>query len=187
MVLPDSHGIPRAPRYSGICATEVGALSPTGLSPSMVSLSSRVRLEPDFVTPRAVCRPAPRRSHYPGDATPCRVEHAHRFRLFPFRSPLLRKSRLFSLPPGTEMFQFPGLAPQGLCIQPRGDRALPRPGCPIRKSPDLGLFAPPRGFSQLTTSFIAFRYQGIHHTPLVAWPKASRPYAGLIERLWHSC
>ena len=32
------------------------------------------------------------------------------FRLFPVRSPLLRKSRLFSLPEGTEMFQFPSFA-----------------------------------------------------------------------------
>ena len=34
-----------------------------------------------------------------------------RFGLFPVRSPLLGESRLISLPPGTEMFQFPGLAP----------------------------------------------------------------------------
>jgi hypothetical protein len=33
------------------------------------------------------------------------------FRLFPFRSPLLRESLLLSLPPGTEMFQFPGFPP----------------------------------------------------------------------------
>ncbi len=33
-----------------------------------------------------------------------------RFGLFPVRSPLLRESRLISFPPGTEMFQFPGLA-----------------------------------------------------------------------------
>ena len=32
-----------------------------------------------------------------------------RFRLFPVRSPLLGESRLISSPPGTEMFQFPGL------------------------------------------------------------------------------
>ena len=32
-----------------------------------------------------------------------------RFGLFPVRSPLLRESRLISSPPGTEMFQFPGL------------------------------------------------------------------------------
>ena len=36
--------------------------------------------------------------------------HCHWFGLFPFRSPLLRKSRLFSFPPGTKMFQFSGLA-----------------------------------------------------------------------------
>ena len=31
--------------------------------------------------------------------------------LVPVRSPLLRESRLISFPPGTEMFQFPGFAP----------------------------------------------------------------------------
>ena len=35
----------------------------------------------------------------------------HRFGLFPFRSPLLRKSRFLSLPEGTEMFQFPSFPP----------------------------------------------------------------------------
>ena len=34
-----------------------------------------------------------------------------RFRLFPFRSPLLGESLLFSLPRGTEMFQFPRCPP----------------------------------------------------------------------------
>ena len=89
----------------------------------MVSLSSRVRLEPSFVTLREVDRPSQYVSHYPGDATTCHVEHVHRFGLFPVRSPLLGESRLFSLPPGTEMFQFSGFALQGLCIQPRSDRA----------------------------------------------------------------
>ena len=39
------------------------------------------------------------------------------FRLFPFRSPLLRKSLLFSFPEGTEMFHFPSLSPSSLYIQ----------------------------------------------------------------------
>jgi hypothetical protein len=77
--------------------------------------------------------------------------HAPRFGLRPFRSPLLRASRLISLPPGTEMFQFPGfasvrrlipgLAPRwvppfghlGLsaCVRlPRAFRSLPRPSSP---------------------------------------------------------
>ena len=45
-------------------------------------------------------------------------------------------------------------------------------GCPIRKPPDQRLFAPPRSFSQLITSFIASMCLGILHTLLVALPKA---------------
>ena len=41
------------------------------------------------------------------------------FRLIRFRSPLLAESRLLSLPPGTEMFHFPGLTLLTLCIQMR--------------------------------------------------------------------
>ena len=44
-----------------------------------------------------------------GPTTPMQPR-PHRFGLIPFRSPLLRKSLLLSLPPGTEMFQFPGFA-----------------------------------------------------------------------------
>ena len=71
------------------------------------------------------------------------------------------------------MFQFPRFASQGLCIQPRDDRALPRPGFPIRKSRDQSSRAAPPGLSQLATSFIAGLYQGIHLAPLLAWPKNS--------------
>ena len=35
-------------------------------------------------------------------------------------------------------------------------------GFPIRTSPDHGLLASPRGFSQLATSFFAYSRQGIH-------------------------
>ena len=59
-----------------------------------------------------------------------------------FRSPLLTESRLISFPPGTEMFQFPGFAPDGLCIQPPvtvSGCPVP-PGCPIRRSPDQCVF-----------------------------------------------
>jgi hypothetical protein len=58
------------------------------------------------------------------------------FGLFPFRSPLLRESRLLSLPAGTEMFHFPAFPPPALCVQAgvMGNYALS--GFPIRKSPD---------------------------------------------------
>ncbi len=41
------------------------------------------------------------------------------------------------------------------------DRCSHRPGSPIRTSPDHSLFAAPRGFSQLTTSFFACLRLGI--------------------------
>jgi hypothetical protein len=62
--------------------------------------------------------------------------------LIRLRSPLLTESRLISFPPGTEMFQFPGFAPNGLYIQPPvTPTGYPRaPGCPIRTSSDQSLF-----------------------------------------------
>ena len=71
------------------------------------------------------------------------------------------------------MFQFPRFA----CRAYAFSSALPGftgQGFPIRRSTD-GLFPTTRGLSQVTTSFIASRCQGIHRTPLIAWPK--NPYA----------
>ena len=67
---------------------------------------------------------------------------------------------LFSFPPGTEMFQFPGFAPSMRTVT-----RSPAPGCPIRRSADQGIFAPPRGLSQLVTSFVASESLGILHVP----------------------
>ena len=79
--------------------------------------------------------------------------------LFRVRSPLLTESRLISIPPGTEMFQFPGFAswPYGF-----------RPGYPcgwVSPFRDLRIKAylpTPRSFSQAVTSFFACGRQGIH-------------------------
>ena len=46
-----------------------------------------------------------------GPSTPADALPHRRFGLLRVRSPLLAQSLLFSLPPGTEMFQFPGFAP----------------------------------------------------------------------------
>ena len=114
--------------------------SHTGLSPTMVQLSRSVPLSFAHATLW---------SRNP-------IPQAGWFRLFPFRSPLLRKSRLISTPPGTEMFHFPGYCPEALCIQtpvsrhyagwvapfgnrringcmllPDAYRSLPRPSSPI--------------------------------------------------------
>ena len=51
-----------------------------------------------------------------------RMAEATRFRLIPFRSPLLWESRLISSPTGTEMFHFPAFASKSLFIQLQDDR-----------------------------------------------------------------
>ena len=78
----------------------------------------------------------------------------------------LRNHCLFSLPAGTEMFQFPAFAP---ARQTRVTGSLP-PGFPIRTSPGLGAFAAHRRFSQLVTSF--FASESHRHPPcaLVRFP-----------------
>ena len=51
---------------------------------------------------------------------------------------------------------------------PRANRAVSGSlltGCPIRTSADQWVFAPPRGFSQLVTSFFASESPGIPHAP----------------------
>jgi hypothetical protein len=52
-------------------------------------------------------------------------------------------------------------------------RATPKGvGCPIRTSEDHRALAPPLGFSQRATSFIASRYQGIHQMPFSCCARA---------------
>ena len=123
------------------------SVSGTGLSPAPAELSS------SFPLPT-------HESHMP--ALQPRLNESSRFGLIPFRSPLLWESRLISFPSGTEMFHFPELALDTLCIQvPATEHDLRRVS-PFRNPRITECLASPRGFSQLTTSFIAFRRQGIH-------------------------
>src|SRR5205085_9378418 len=70
--------------------------SSTGLSPSLAPRSRGLQLADDWpsVDP----------------TTPRLNSMRHGLGHCPVRSPLLRASQLISLPPGTEMFQFPGFA-----------------------------------------------------------------------------
>ena len=101
------------------------------------------------------------RSRNPGEQAP-------RFGLLRVRSPLLAQSLLFSFPPGTEMFHFPGSRFSGLFYSTGNVGALPPTDCSIRISWDQCVFATPPSFSQLTTSFFALRCQGIHRAPFRA-------------------
>ena len=150
MVPPNSRKVPRVSRYSGSCRCL--SFSCTRLSLSLAGLSRTVPLTNQLTY--AVRNP--------------RV-HALWFGLFPFRSPLLWESRLISLPPGTEMFHFPGLASLGLCIQPRMMGHDSHRVSPFRNHRIVGCLAPPRCLSQLTASFIASQRQGIHLLPLISY------------------
>jgi hypothetical protein len=87
-------------------------------------------------------------------------------RLLRFRSPLLSESRLISVPPATEMFQFTGFALPTLWIQVGVTLAgRVSPFGHLRINARLPA---PRSFSQAATSFIACDRQGIHHMHLVA-------------------
>ena len=113
----------------------------------------------------------------PRPTTPGRQRHQalppDRFRLLPFRSPLLRESLLLSSPRGTQMFQFPRFPPLALCVH---TRVTPHDGCGV---PPFGhprieaRSAAPRGLSQPPTSFIGIRRQGIHRWLFIAWKNTS--------------
>ena len=86
--------------------------------------------------------------------------------LVPFRSPLLWESRLISLPPVTEMFQFSGFAPSLLWIQ--SEVTLAGRVSPFGNLRIKAYLPAPRSLSQAIASFIACNRQGIHHMHLVA-------------------
>ena len=86
-----------------------------------------------------------------------------RFGLFPFRSPLLRESRLLSLPVGTEMFHFPTFPPPALCVQAGAMGHYAHSGFPIRKSPDRSLVADSPGL--IAGSYVLHRLLVPRHPP----------------------
>ena len=167
MVLADSRRLSRIRRYSGN-PIGVQCFSCTGLLPSAAHLSWMLPLSNWF------CNSVKVLMHLPSaPTTPNWQRHQAlpptRFRLIPFRSPLLRESLLFSSPRGTEMFQFPRFPPLVLCVQ---TRVTPHDGCrvsPFGRPRIKAWSAAPRGLSQPPTSFIGFRRQGIHRWLFVAW------------------
>ncbi len=130
--------------------------------PSRFRIRGYHPLWPDFPVCSATlpddlyCRP-----HYPKH-----LNLSTRFRLLPFRSPLLRESLLLSFPPGTEMFHFPGFASYTYRYRMTG--VLTSRVAPFGHPRITACLAAPRGLSQLTTSFFAPHCLGIHRMPLVA-------------------
>lgn len=81
--------------------------------------------------PRSLQQP-PERTYYPDIRNACRLARI-RFRLLPFRSPLLRVSLRFLLCPATEMFHFADFAPAyaGLRHTPEGLPHSDTPGSKV--------------------------------------------------------
>ena len=116
MVDPASHGVPRAPWYSGTLPGShqiftYGAFTLYGGSFQRPSANLMISHFPDRP------QPVPATSHNPGKATLAGLT-PYRFGLFRVRSPLLTESLLFSLPGGTKMVHFPPFASTELCIHP---------------------------------------------------------------------
>jgi hypothetical protein len=164
MVLPDSHGIPRAPWYSGTLLRGM-FLSLTGLSPALAETFQTRSAKNTLCNSFAV-----RYNRNVGPATPSTQTRTglqrRRFGLLPFRSPLLWQSLFYFLFLRLlRWFSSPRILPQPM------DSVKDIPygmGCPIRKSPDQRVFAAPRSLSQLATSFVGSQCQGIRRVPLVS-------------------
>ena len=165
MVPPASVRVSRVRTYSGTSA-EDRAISSTGRLPSVVRGSTRfdyhttLSLPPD--RPRSgpdVLQPLTRNAWPLARA---------RFGLFPFRSPLLRESRLISFPRGTEMFHFPRLSSPRLCVQRGITSHYRRWVSPFGHPRVTGHSAPHRGLSQPFTPFFDSWCQGIHRVPLLS-------------------
>ena len=93
MVPAVSHKIPLVSRYSGSCV-KIYSLRLRDYHPLWFNFP--INSTHNYI-------------HHYSPTTPIQPK-LHRFGLFPFRSPLLRKSLLFSFPPLTQMFQFSGFA-----------------------------------------------------------------------------
>ena len=149
MVPPASHRISRVPRYSGTCY--LFSPSPTRLSLSLVRLSNR------FGSAIFRCRKP---------STPV----VRRPPVWPLSSSLATTKEIeFSFfSSGYLDVSLPRVPSYETMDSSHGDRALPRPGSPIRKFEDQCLLATPLDLSQLIASFVGNQCLGIHPALLFA-------------------
>ena len=143
MVPPASHRISRVPRYSG--TDSLLSLSLTRLSLSLAYLSRYFRSA--IFSSRLPATPVVRRPL-----------------VWPLSSSLATTKEIeFSFfSSGYLDVSLPRVPSYETMDSSHGDRALPRPGSPIRISMDQCLLAAPHGFSQLIASFFGNQCPGIH-------------------------
>ena len=102
----------------------------------------------------------------PGAALQPHRDRSPWFGLFPFRSPLLRESRLDFLSCRYLDGSLPCVCPHVPYVFRAWCQRSALAGYPIRRSVDRRSLAPPHGFSQLSASFFAWQLLGILHGPL---------------------
>ena len=149
MVLPASHRISRVLRYSG-----TGSRSDDFVY-GAVTLSGCIFQSSSTIVSPALCRPTTPESMLSGLAS------------FPFARRYLGNHCYFLFLRVLRCFSSPGALhiPMNSVYD---DQTLLWPGSPIRISADHNLFAVPRSFSQLTTSFVGVWCLGIHPALFVA-------------------
>ena len=163
VVLADSHGIPRAPCYSGNHSTAAERITTTGLSPTTVDHPR------SFVyTPAPHCdAPAdtPRAGPQHRTCNPCRVSHTYGLAPSAFARHYSRNHFCFLFLWVLRCFTSPR-SPQPAYVFNRwshdtscGVSPFGNPGLNVRLST-------PPGLSQIPTSFFGSCCQGIHHAPL---------------------
>jgi hypothetical protein len=115
-------------------------VSITGLLPYLAGLSRPLHLLRSFVTPYRVSYNPKRQASW--------------FGLFPFRSPLLRKSKISFLSSGYLDVSVPRVCLQYPMYSGKDTASLQAVGSPIRKSSDQCLLTAPRSISVFVPSFI---------------------------------
>ena len=179
MVPTDSYGISRVPHYSG--STTGGS---TDFNYGTVTLCGRSFQDRSSI--REPCNSLEDQQLFQSGPTTPQWQRLLaipplRFRLYPVRSPLLGASLLFSLPQGTEMFQFPWFPLPALYIQTGMTRHDP---CRVFLFGDPRIeacLAAPRGLSQPATSFIGFQRLDIHRVPFATCRNDARAHYGVLK------
>ena len=166
MVLPDSRRVPRVPRYSGYTPGRLHPFRLRDYHPLWLTFPGHSSTEQLCHFPRSPYRP-PHISYNPRHATRTGLHtsglgSSHFARRY-FENRIfflfLRVLRCFTSPrslPQTYVFSKGISGHYSGWVSPFGNPRI------------KACLAAPRGFSQLTTSFIASWRQGIHHLPLVA-------------------
>ncbi len=157
MVLPDSHGVPRAPRYSGTGSKRSlhfahGAITHYGQT------FQTVRLYRNLVTLRDI----PNRPHNPLTTEVVKVWAV------PLSLAATDGITVVFSSCGYLDVSVPHVRLMHLCIQYMILEHNLQKVSPFGNLRIKACLAAPRSLSQLTTSFIAFLCLGIHRTPLVA-------------------